>query len=218
MTFRPNYTSTAAALCAALIYAAPSFTQETAPTPCNITDQKNIYWAALDETVTLKIQMIDQEEYAPIGHLTLIFEGGPNIDLGQGQKYLDAADPKSCAEHLEAAMRDTHASLTQGYARWSEEEFQDIGYVWSFSVLGQDCMDSIKLPPSGPSPLCLKAAEFRKAHMQALETGEWPQGRYMELVNTSAPLITIRRSADYRETYVYDTREQGLRLIFTEDR
>lgn len=127
----------------------------------------------------------------------------------------DIAVPPPCTAPIKPLIRTASLAPAPSLADWKGEKFQDMSGVWSFSALGQDCMDSVNAQPDGPTPLCRKAADFREAHMQALQRGDWPQGRYHELARAQAPLKTFRRSEHESDTYVYDSRDQSLRLIFT---
>lgn len=194
---------------------------------CDITDIQDLYWPAMDQTVTLTTQLTSGENPWPDGTLALRLADGHVVDLGKGSKYIDdydPANPPSCQDHLAVAQADTLHSLSPELAEdlsrnpWVEIEqrhFRTLGNVSAYSVLGQDCMDSQNLQGRRPSFTCMQAAQFRERYMEGLENSAITAETYRNLLDNDAPVITLRRSAYYSETFVYDTRDTKLYRIFT---
>lgn len=180
---------------------------------CNITDEQTVYWVAMSQAVTLRTQIKHDREVYPSGFMTLILEDGTEIDLGQGSKYIDDApydEFSDCKKHLQIAKTDTLDSLS-GKARFSTVES-----LWAYSAMGQDCMDGANLTKDGPSENCQQAASVHEAFMEASIDSSMDFVQFKRLRDSRAPLITVRRSTYYSETFVYDAQTNTLHNVLTE--
>ena len=180
---------------------------------CNITDEQTVYWAAMSQAVTLKTQIKHEGEGYPQGFMTLILEDGTAVDLGQGGKYIDDAPDdefNDCKKHLEIAKRATLDSLSD------TTRFATLESLWAYSAMGQDCMDAANLSEDGPSENCQQAASVHKAFMEASIDSSLDFTQFELLLDSHAPLITVRRSTYYSETFVYDAQTNTLHNVLTE--
>jgi len=180
---------------------------------CNITDEQTVHWTAMSQAVTLRTQVKHQGEVYPSGFITLILEDGTEVDLGQGGKYMDDGPDdefSDCKKHLQIAKADTLDSLS-GKARFSTLES-----LWAYSAMGQDCMDGANLTKDGPSENCQQAASVHQDFMEASIDSSMDFAQFKRLRDSRAPLITVRRSTYYSETYVYDAQTNTLHNVLTE--
>ena len=180
---------------------------------CDITDEQTVYWAAMSQAVTLRTHIKSKGDYYPIGILKLILEDGTEIDLGQGLKYIDDApevERGDCNKHLEIAKADTLKSLSEAAS------FATLESLWAYSEMGQDCMDAVNLPEDGPSDECQTAASVHQDFTEASAESSMNFTQFKRLRESSAPLITVRRSTYYSETFVYDAQTNRLHKVLSQ--
>ena len=189
--------------------------QDTLPSDfsCDISDEQTVYWAAMSQAVTLRTQLKTHDDSFPVGFMTLVLENGTEVDLGQGSKYLDdapEAELRDCEILLEIAKADTLDSLSR------KARFPTLTSLWAFSAMGQDCMDDANLPDDGPSQQCQEAASIHEIFMETSSETPMNYKQFNRLRDSGAPLITVRRSTYYSETYVYDPQTNKLHNVLTE--
>jgi len=77
-------------------------------------------------------------------------------------------------------------------------------------------MDDANLPDDGPSQQCQEAASIHEIFMETSSETPMNYKQFNRLRDSGAPLITVRRSTYYSETYVYDPQTNKLHNVLTE--
>jgi len=218
-------------LCAQSNIAAATEPQAAFNPQCNIEDQDTVIWHYSGEAVTLTTQIfMTERDYYPHGKLSLTLADGTVLDLGQGMKYVDdyADTPPTCREIADIAKGVTLASLTgqdfeadpnslyAGSISKPESHLETLSSAWAYSVMGQDCMDAVNLAQDGPSLDCQRAADFREGFTAPDAGRTISYDRFEALTKVSAPLIHIRRSTYYDETFVFDPETKSLEYVFAQ--
>ena len=128
-------------------------------------------------------------------------------------RYIDDGpedELSDCNEHLEIAKADTLKSLSDTV------RFATLESLWAYSVMGQDCMDAANLSEDGPSDECQTAASVHRDFTESSVELSMNFAQFKRLRENSAPLITVRRSTYYSETFVYDAQTNRLHKVLTQ--
>lgn len=200
-------------------------------THCDLRVEDTVVWAYSGEAVTLSTHVThNEDEGYPAAHMSLTLADGKILDLGTGGKYIDdyGETPPSCADIADVAKSQTLASLTGqaveglGVFKYSKSapkpmpERQTLSSMWAYSVMGQDCMDSANLPDGQPSYDCQRASDFSHLFRASDTMKTLSNERMRRLVEENAPIIVVKRSAYYAETFVYDSKTQSLEYVMTD--
>jgi len=106
--------------------------------PCEMTDEADVYWAAIDDIVTLKFEMTGDGEYYPTGKVIVTLSDGSELLSVSVSKFVEEGD-LSCSAELKAVKSQfinsfsgenksflyerELSTLTEAAALFTDEEF-----------------------------------------------------------------------------------------------
>ena len=154
--------------------------------------------------------------------LELNLSDGRTLDLGSGGKYYDDIDwdtPPSCEELVNKVTVPTRATLMgqalEDEMGMFEPEFRTLNSMHSWAMGGQDCMDSVNLLPGDtPSAACREMHEhYQRFVLEPDPQRDMDGETFRRLVDAKAPIIVIRRSTYYGESFAWDAEARELRYV-----
>lgn len=89
--------------------------------PCELSIEEDVYWAVMDETVTLQFTMKGDGHHFPEGNVTMIFSDGHEMEIARGGKYIDDAEDIGCTAQVEFVKSSIVGNLSGKYKSWIYE-------------------------------------------------------------------------------------------------
>ena len=155
---------------------------------CDISVQEDVYWDAIDETVTLHFTMAGDGEYFPSGTVHMEFADKQKMLLAEGGKYVDDAEDIGCAVQIESVKSSLIGNLSGKYkSYYAQESVSTMGEV--AALLADEAFCSQEINPYTTE--WLAETNGRKSNLSKIKNSNVWYSQYMQC-NPIAENISFR--------------------------